>query len=325
MNNLFAKTAALVLAAALLYPTSAVRNVSAAELTPDNLSYSYVDTLQEMENKDFSFDESTGTLYVYTNEGTVSWEKSPSIPDKQSVKYLVISDGVTEIGERAFERCKGLLSAEIPDSVISIQKRAFSLCTSLEHVSIPQGLTSIEEYTFSDCKNLKEVSLPDGLTEINYSAFYNCRSLESVSIPGTVQFIGQDAFSSCKGLTNLQVAEGVMAIGEFAFMNCPSLTDVALPESLAYIDASAFRDCSALKTINLPKNLSFIGNSAFEGSCVLENISVEGVLPAGLGEDVFQNTNHTFTLTVPQGCADTYKTADGWNAYADQIIEAAAC
>ena len=70
---------------------------------------------------------------------------------------VTIPDGVTSIGETAFEGCSGLTSVTIPDSVKSIGAYAFSGCSGLASVTIPDSVKSIGDYAFSNCKALKLV------------------------------------------------------------------------------------------------------------------------------------------------------------------------
>lgn len=91
-----------------------------------------------------------------------------SVIDK-NVKTIVIPDGITEIGNGAFEECSSLQSIDIPNSV-----------------------TEIGDYAFSGCSSLKSIDIPDGVTEISKSAFRGCKSLESISI-------------RCKDIDNIKV------------------------------------------------------------------------------------------------------------------------
>ena len=70
------------------------------------------------------------------------------------VTDVVIPDGVTSIGDRAFAYCKSLESVTIPDSVTSIGYDAFRYCESLEAITIPDSVTSIEDDTFRYCENI---------------------------------------------------------------------------------------------------------------------------------------------------------------------------
>ena len=45
-------------------------------------------------------------------------------------------------------------------------------------------------------------------------------------------------------------------------------------------------------------------------------------IPPTLGSNVFPP--NVTTITVPTGCGNAYKTADGWSTYADKIVEATA-
>ncbi|MBE6356270.1 MAG: hypothetical protein E7058_04055, partial [Lentisphaerae bacterium] len=64
------------------------------------------------------------------------------VKDK-NITSIVIPDGVTTIGNRAFDDCRSLTSVTIPDSVTTIGDSAFSGCTSLTSVTIPDSVTTI--------------------------------------------------------------------------------------------------------------------------------------------------------------------------------------
>ena len=67
---------------------------------------------------------------------------------------VVIPEGVTGIGNSAFEECEKLKSITIPDSVKTIGYEAFSGCQNLTSITIPANVRRIEYGVFWGCKNL---------------------------------------------------------------------------------------------------------------------------------------------------------------------------
>jgi hypothetical protein len=67
---------------------------------------------------------------------------------------LVVPDGVTNIGNRAFNQCKSLTSVIIPDSVTGIGECAFQGCNNLTSVTMPTSVTNIHKDAFYGCENI---------------------------------------------------------------------------------------------------------------------------------------------------------------------------
>lgn len=133
---------------------------------------------------------------------------------------------VKEIGGKAFENMRNLVSVSIPDSVTSIGDNAFTGCSSLSSVAIGNGVTSIGFEAFFACSSLSSIVILDSVTSIGGEAFSNCSSLTSVTIGDSVTSIGWGAFSSCSSLISVTIGDGVTSIGSYAFYSCSSLTSV---------------------------------------------------------------------------------------------------
>ncbi|MBR6437363.1 MAG: leucine-rich repeat protein, partial [Thermoguttaceae bacterium] len=167
---------------------------------------------------------------------------------------VVIPEGVTVIGEKAFKDCDTITSVVIPKGVTKIERYAFEGCSSLTSVEIPDSVTVIRESVFRGCSSLTSVVIPKGVTYIGEYVFFGCSSLTSVVIPKNVTSIGVCAFSSCKSLTSVAMPDCVAKIGSYAFEGCSSLTSVAIPERLSNIGYGAFGNCTALKEWTISSN-----------------------------------------------------------------------
>ena len=161
---------------------------------------------------------------------------------------LVIPEGVSEIGERAFYTCESLLSIEIPKNVRMIGEYAFACCRNLQSVSFSEGLEYIEACAFYQCTGLENIQFPDSLRGIESAAFSGCAGLTRVEIPGSVQEI-TNAFAGCSGLSSVVLKEGVLEIDGHAFVECPELLSVTLPASVTDIYSEAFAYCPKLTLI----------------------------------------------------------------------------
>ena len=56
---------------------------------------------------------------------------------------IVINEGVTKIGDRAFNGCSSITSVIIPNTVTNIGDRAFYNCSSIKTAKIPEGIQTI--------------------------------------------------------------------------------------------------------------------------------------------------------------------------------------
>ena len=167
----------------------------------------------------WSFDTETGTLTIsgtgamanYTTVDARPWHSYAS-----SINTIVVEEGVTAIGQRAF-RETAVTSISFPSTLVYIYDYAIVSCTNLTSVRFAEGHGSLEyiyQQAFTGCSKLTSIALPDGApTHINKRAFNNCSTLRSVRLGDSTVSVGTTAFNNCPKLTRIVVPASVQTFG----------------------------------------------------------------------------------------------------------------
>lgn len=207
-------------------------------------------TWQLTENTD---DPSTYTLTIrgsgamedYLMSGHQPWRSF-----RDQITSVVVSPGVTSIGNLAFTRFSKLIHVDIADSVVSIGEQAFSDCSRLTDITVPQSVTYIDANAFESCTNLSSITLStNNITSIRPYTFSGCSELSSIVIPDGVTSIQLGAFSNCTKLTSISIPGSVISIGPYAFRDCTNLTSITIPGSVTSIGSNVFDGCTSLNDI----------------------------------------------------------------------------
>lgn len=216
----------------------------------------------------YEYYQSTKTLTIIGNGNMPNYPSNsragsiaPWRNDSRIDNYLekvVISDGVTSIGENAFFECTNLKNVDISNSVKTIGNGAFYGCTGLTSIGVAKPDEEVAD----------SIIIPESVTSIGKEAFSHCTGLKKVTIPGNVKSIGDYAFHAChipasepddetesdsendsenkpeiipeSGLESVYIQEGVETIGIFAFSGCKKLSTIVLPDSITSIADNAF-------------------------------------------------------------------------------------
>ncbi len=164
-----------------------------------------------------------------------------------SVTWTLTSDGVLKISGNGdmedyrmygpwYQKRNVVTVVMIEDGVTSLGQRAFYLCKNMQTIQLPTSLTKIGAFAFSTCSNLKEIELPETLTTIEANAFAKCTSLCSISIPDSVTNLGKQAFIDCTELKSVRFGKGLAGMEEGApsifFSKCSKLEKFVFPKEI---------------------------------------------------------------------------------------------
>ena len=219
-------------------------------------------------------------------------------PWRGNIKSVIIEEGITNIGSRAFENyswlkeisipssvktigdsaflnCINLNRIIIPNSVTAIGKACFSKCTRLDYISLSGDLQFIGEKLFDGCVSITDISIPSSVKTIGDSAFFNCMNLKKIVIPNSVTGIGKACFAGCSKLNSIILSGTLQSIGERAFDGCVSMTDIVIPDSVHYIGGYAFGGCHALTIMIVPdKPFEIVGKDSVLGLWYSKRLSM---------------------------------------------------
>ena len=254
-----------------------------------------------------------------------------------NLKEIIVSEGVSSIGYRAFGVCDNLESITLPESLTKIDLSAFLGCDKLKSITIPSGVTEIvdenpdagamvgnsieninvsagnkvfssengvvfnkdktELILYPAAKADDSYTVPNGVVSIAESAFLRSK-LKSVTIPNGVKNIGNSAFSVCSSLEKITIPNSVTSMGEYAFLMCRSLITVTMPNNISQISYGTFNDCESLKNITIPSSVKSIDHNAFAGCYSLEKITIPDSVTY-MGEGVFDWCSSLASVTIP--------------------------
>ncbi|MDD5858504.1 MAG: leucine-rich repeat domain-containing protein [bacterium] len=188
------------------------------------------------------------------------------------VTSVVMSSGITEIHEYAFDNCHDLKNITWGSEVSSIGDHAFYNCTGLTQLTLPSKVKRIEGFAFEGCSGVKTLTIPEGTAYLGRCAFksttgltniiYNAKQIDDVTWEAHSSSYDKsyapffNAGSSRAGLT-VKFGSSVQRIPANLFATVRSrgddtychISSVEIPTSVTTIGEYAFYNCHDLKSV----------------------------------------------------------------------------
>ncbi|MFR5876399.1 MAG: leucine-rich repeat domain-containing protein, partial [Eubacterium sp.] len=247
---------------------------------------------------EWSYDSSTGTLYINTDGALVSPDKGNHGTYKGGYIPLIKNDGTLFNAVNVKKLIFGKDITSIDDISLKHNQKYYGISEyiqfkKLESIEFEQGsqLKSISDYFCYDAiTGLKEISFPDTLESLGDYAFYRCTGLTEIDLSNTeIAKINNCAFYGCTGLTKVVLPQHDVSIGSKAFYCCTNITDLVNSKYLIGVYDYGMYHCTSLGLTDL-SGLVSAGQSAFEGD---ENLTAELTDITSAGENAFSNTGIT--------------------------------
>ncbi len=264
-------------------------------------------------NIQWSISEDGVMVFIGTGEiPNYPENKTPWFKYADKVKTVIISEGITRVGDFAFDRFVNLESITIPSSVKSFGILAFNFCSRINSVYIsdmdawcriqfegnlsnPMSYGTNNNTIYLNNEPITEVIVPKDVKHLDYT-FCKFAQLEKVILPEGLTRIGAFTFGNCLSLKNIDIPNTVTEIGEYSFMNCKSLEGIVIPDNVTLVEFGAFSS-SGIKSVEFSKNMKTISDSSFS-RC--ENL-VEIVIPENIEKiecDAFVRCKNLEKVTI---------------------------
>lgn len=268
--------------------------------------------IQSADSLNYEWDADTGTLRI-SGEGTVVGNYANSQPlesYRYEVKKLVLEDGITDIGERAFTQFYNLQEITFPSTLKEIDEAAFYGCDALKTVDLPDFLTTLHTAAFADCTQLETVNLPENLKTIGQYVFQGC-AFTTIAIPDSIDAISSLAFYNCPELQEIQVGTGnttyssvngvLFSADKKTLLTYPSgkkESSYTIPGTVTTIGENAFIRARAI-AVMISGSVKKIEDGAFAYSS-LERVSIPDSVTS-IGEYVYSDCTSLTSVTIGKG------------------------
>ena len=257
------------------------------------------------------------------------------------ITAAVLHDGVTAIGEGAFENSlletidfngaqletiparafygTKLTAAALPDTVTSVGDEAFA--SSWIRSFTANGLTRLGDSVFESCRMISKVKttaesglnaivLSETVKEMGDYTFFNCTSLVSAELP-SLETLGFYTFGDAKNLRKASFGANAKTTGAYTFANT-AVESVTLADTQTVIGEGLFYNCTSLTSVALSQDVTKVSDWAFFNASKLASVANLDKVEE-IGAYAFYNTALT-TLDLAEA------TGIGFGAFAAEPV-----
>ena len=247
---------------------------------------------------------------------------------ESSIKSVIVSKGVNELGNYSFYKCSALKEITILSDNVIIGSAVFGDCI-IEKATIPtsiityipqknlvtvviNGGNSIPDNAFYDCDTLAKITIPNSVESIGKAAFYGCNQLNNIQIPRSIKMIGDIAFAR-SGIASINIPQTVTSLGGGMFWGS-SLTSATINANVkelpSYKDGSSTRYTlrgffygSLIASVKLPETLEIISDNMFYQCTWLESIVIPDSVTT-ISRNAFYDCSQLSSITIGRGVTE---------------------
>ena len=252
----------------------------------------------------------TGTITAQLSQGVMTITGSGEMPDYEDdtqqpwyseetkIKKLVISDGITKVGNSNFWCC-AIEEISFPETLTVIGRNAFYSCYRLKTINLPESLVTIEDGAFCACERASGVRMGKNVKSIGNAAFLGV-DVKQITLPASLESINTQSFNNTtledyildagnpyykvidgvlfsadgkkllsvpvgKNTDTYQIPDGVEIIGDSSFVGVKNIKQVSIPASVTTVESWVFQD-SSLESLVIPDTVTQIGYGIAMGS-----------------------------------------------------------
>lgn len=164
----------------------------------------------------------SGPMEDYGTYGECPWYEdiAPGEDGFFEVTKIVIEEGITHIGNYAFEDASEVTSVTLPSTLETIGERAFAYMGSLTEITIPANVGLIDIKAFQDCNALVSVTLnsptPPTLGE---NVFFGCDNLTIYVNSAPDEYMSWEGAYEYPVVSNINKASVEISDAEFDVKN----------------------------------------------------------------------------------------------------------